>query len=197
MLNSDVKSIMLVGVGGQGTLLASKVLGALLVNEGKDVKLSEVHGMSQRGGSVVTYVKYGSKIESPVIERGEADLILGFEELEAYRWLPYLKKGGKMIANTQQITPLPVRIGNAKYPENIVQKIKEMEVDIIPIDAEKIANEAGNIKTANVALLGLLSKYMELSEQKWLDALNAVIPKKVIDVNLKAFNKGKDDRHVG
>ena len=135
-------NIMIVGVGGQGTLLASRVLGNTVVSEGYDVKLSEVHGMSQRGGSVVTYVKFGDKVYSPIIDKGEADIILAFELLEAYRALPYLKKGGKIIVNTQEIDPMPVIVGAMEYPKNIAEKIGK-KADIIPIDALKYAKEAG------------------------------------------------------
>ena len=148
---------MIVGVGGQGTLLASRILGNMLVSEGYDVKVSEVHGMSQRGGSVVTYVKFGDKVQSPIIDHGEADIILAFEELEAYRYLPYLKKGGKIICNSQNIDPMPVIIGAKEYPKDIVEKIKEKNVEIISVDADKLAFEAGNIKTVNVALIGVMS----------------------------------------
>ena len=149
-------SIMIVGVGGQGTLLASRILGNLAVAEGYDVKVSEVHGMSQRGGSVVTYVKYGDKVDSPIIDEGGADLILAFEELEAYRYLPYLKKGGRIICNAQNIDPMPVITGAMKYPENITDKIKAKGVDIITVDAADIALKAGNIRTVNVVLIGVL-----------------------------------------
>ena len=151
-------NIMIVGVGGQGTLLASRILGAAAQNIGQDVKLSEVHGMSQRGGSVVTYVKYGEKIASPIIEFGGADIILAFEQLEAYRYMPYLKKGGTYITNTQKTDPMPVICGNAKYPENIVDKIKNAGIDIISCDALSLAKEAGNVKAVNVVLIGVLAK---------------------------------------
>lgn len=184
-------SIMIVGVGGQGTLLASRILGNLAMAQGYDVKVSEVHGMSQRGGSVVTYVKYGEKVDSPIIDQGGADLILAFEELEAYRYLPYLKQGGKIICNTQEIDPMPVIIGAAQYPEEILKKIQEKKVDIVPVDAAKIALEAGNIKTVNVVLIGVLSKAMDVPEAKWEEALRATVPAKALEVNLKAFALGR------
>ncbi len=149
----ETRAIMIVGVGGQGTLLASRIIGAVLLEGGYDVKVSEVHGMSQRGGSVVTYVKYGDKVYSPVIEKGEADLILSFEELEAARWLPYLKQGGRLVLNTQRINPMPVITGAAEYPENITEKLKKTGADITAVDALKIAEEAGSAKAVNVALL--------------------------------------------
>ena len=150
------KNIMIVGVGGQGTLLASRILGNTVINEGYDVKVSEVHGMSQRGGSVVTYVKYGEKIYSPIVDRGEADIILAFEMLEAYRALPYLKKGGKMIVNDQAIDPMPVIIGAMEYPENIKDKLAD-KIDLLPVDALKLAKEAGNAKAVNVVLIGVMA----------------------------------------
>ena len=146
------KNIMIVGVGGQGTLLASRILGNTVINEGFDVKVSEVHGMSQRGGSVVTYVKYGEKVFSPVIDKGQADIILAFEKLEAYRAMPYLKKGGKMIVNVQEIDPMPVITGAAKYPENIVEKLKE-NIDVKDVDALSLAISAGNPKAVNVVFI--------------------------------------------
>ncbi len=184
-------SIMIVGVGGQGTLLASRILGNLALTLGYDVKVSEVHGMSQRGGSVVTYVKYGDTVHSPIIDPGGADLILAFEELEAYRYLPYLKKGGRIICNSQNIDPMPVITGAMHYPTEIIEKIKEKGVDIVPIDASKLAMEAGNIKTVNVALIGLLSKSMDISEEQWEGALRQTVPQKALDVNLKAFQLGR------
>ena len=184
-------SIMIVGVGGQGTLLASRILGNLALTLGYDVKVSEVHGMSQRGGSVVTYVKYGDTVHSPIIDPGGADLILAFEELEAYRYLPYLKKGGRIICNSQNIDPMPVITGAMQYPTEIIEKIKEKGVDIIPIDASKLAMEAGNIKTVNVALIGLLSKSMDIPEEQWEEAIRQTVPQKALDVNLKAFQLGR------
>ncbi len=184
---------MIVGVGGQGTLLASRILGNLLLSEGYDVKVSEVHGMSQRGGSVVTYVKYGTCVDSPIIDKGEADLILAFEELEAYRYLPYLKKGGTIICNTQNIDPMPVIIGAKEYPADIIKKIKAKNVDIVPVDAAGLAMEAGNIRTANVALIGVLSMRVDIPEQSWLDTIKSTVPQKAVDVNVKAFKLGRNN----
>ncbi len=183
------KKIMIVGVGGQGTLLASRILGNVAIGEGYDVKVSEVHGMSQRGGSVVTYVKYGEKVYSPIIDRGEADIILAFELLEAYRALPYLKKGGKIIVNSQQIDPMPVITGAVKYPENIADKLADM-VDTTVVDALSAATEAGNMKAVNVVLIGVLAKSMDIPYEKWIEALNTTVPAKFLDVNLKAFELG-------
>ena len=183
------KNIMIVGVGGQGTLLASRILGNLVINEGYDVKVSEVHGMSQRGGSVVTYVKYGEKVFSPVIDEGEADIILAFELLEAYRALPYLKKGGKIIVNTQKIDPMPVITGAMQYPENIVEKLSK-KVNLVTADALSLAEKAGNIKAVNVVLIGVLAKSSEIAYEKWIDAIKSTVPEKFLEVNLKAFELG-------
>ena len=143
----ETKNILIVGVGGQGTLLASKLMGKYFTEKGYDVKVSEVHGMSQRGGSVVTYVRYGEKVFSSVIEKGEADIILSFEQLEGARWLPYLKKGGVLITGTQKIDPMPVIMGKASYPENILEKLSEKGVKVIPVDALTLALEAGSAKS--------------------------------------------------
>ncbi|MBQ1242855.1 MAG: indolepyruvate oxidoreductase subunit beta, partial [Clostridia bacterium] len=145
-------NIMIVGVGGQGTLLASKLLGRLLLKRGYDVKVSEVHGMSQRGGSVVTYVRYGEKVYSPVVDKGEADVIISFEMLEAARWVEYLKKGGTIVTNTQQINPMPVIIGAAEYPQNLAEKIAEKGINIEAFDALSLAEEAGTSKAVNLVL---------------------------------------------
>lgn len=180
------KNIMIVGVGGQGTLLASRILGNTVINEGYDVKVSEVHGMSQRGGSVVTYVKYGDKVYSPIVDKGEADIILAFELLEAYRALPYLKKGGKIIVNDQKIDPMPVISGLAKYPENIVEKLPDATV----VDALSLAKEAGNIKAVNVVLIGVMAKSTDIPYEKWVETIKTTVPPKFLDVNLKAFELG-------
>lgn len=182
-------NIMIVGVGGQGTLLASRILGKVAVDEGYDVKVSEVHGMSQRGGSVVTYVKYDDKVYSPIIGKGEADIILAFELLEAYRALPYLKKGGKMIVNTQQINPMPVITGSAEYPEGLEEKLSAV-CNLTSLKATDLAAGAGNIKAVNVVLIGILAKSTEVKKESWIDALKATVPEKFLDINLKAFELG-------
>ena len=181
--------IMIVGVGGQGTLLASRILGNAVINEGYDVKLSEVHGMSQRGGSVVTYVKYGEKVFSPIIGEGEADIVLAFELLEAYRALPYLKRGGKMIVNDQRINPMPVITGAAKYPEDILGKLSET-VDLTHVDALSIADKAGNIKAVNVVLIGIMAKNTSIPYDVWIKTIKETVPPKFLEVNLKAFDAG-------
>ena len=183
------KKIMIVGVGGQGTLLASRILGNTVINEGFDVKVSEVHGMSQRGGSVVTYVKYGEKVYSPIIDKGEADIILAFELLEAYRALPFLKKGGKMIVNTQSIDPMPVITGAAKYPENIGEKLTGA-VDTTLVDALELAKQAGNSKAVNVVLIGVMAKASDIPYEKWIETIKTTVPPKFLDINLKAFELG-------
>ncbi len=183
-------NIMIVGVGGQGTLLASRLLGAVMIAEGMDVKVSEVHGMSQRGGSVVTYVKAGESVASPVIEKGEADLILAFEQLEAARWLPYLKKGGKIVVNTQKMDPMPVITGAAVYPEGILEKLMESDAVVTPVDALPLAVEAGSAKAVNVVLIGVLAAHMDFKKEVWLKAIEQTVPEKFIDMNLKAFDAG-------
>lgn len=185
----ETKSIMIVGVGGQGTLLASRILGNAVISEGFDVKVSEVHGMSQRGGSVVTYVKFGEKVYSPVIDKGEADIILAFEELEAYRALPYLKKGGRIIVNTQKINPMPVITGAADYPENIVKKLSEV-ADVTALDALLAAESAGSPKAVNVVLIGVLAKSTDIPYAAWVNTVKETVPEKFREVNLKAFDLG-------
>ncbi len=182
-------NIMIVGVGGQGTLLASRILGNTVISEGYDVKVSEVHGMSQRGGSVVTYVKFGDKVYSPIIDKGEADIILAFEMLEAYRALPYLKKGGKILVNTQEIDPMPVITGAMKYPERIDEKLSE-KVNLITVDALKYAKQAGNLRAVNVVLIGLMAKNTSIPYEKWVNAIKTSTPEKFLESNLKAFDLG-------
>ena len=183
------KNVMIVGVGGQGTLLASRILGNTVINEGFDVKVSEVHGMSQRGGSVVTYVKYGDKVFSPIIEKGEADILLAFEMLEAYRAMPYLKKGGKIIVNTQEIDPMPVITGAMEYPKNIPDTLSE-NVNTVFVDALSLAEQAGNFKAVNVVLIGVMAKSTDIPYEKWLETIKTTVPPKFLDVNLKAFELG-------
>ena len=189
----STKNIMIVGVGGQGTLLASKMLGYVLLNQGYDVKVSEVHGMSQRGGSVVTYVRYGEKVYSPVIDKGEADVILSFEKLEAARWLEYLKPGGKVIVNTQEMEPMPVITGAKVYPDNLVEKMQAAGGDVDAKDFLALANEAGSSKAVNIALMGRLSVYFpEISDEKWQEAIAANVPPKFLELNKKAFELGRN-----
>ena len=184
------KNIMIVGVGGQGTLLTSRLLGTALLNEGYDVKVSEVHGMSQRGGSVVTYVKYGEKIASPLIEVGEADIILAFEQLEAARWLKYMKPDGRMIINTRKIDPMTVITGAEVYPEGVLEKLEAAGADITALDALALAVEAGSPKAVNVVLVGVMAAGMGLDKEVWINAIKETVPAKFLDLNLKAFELG-------
>jgi indolepyruvate ferredoxin oxidoreductase beta subunit len=185
------KNIMIVGVGGQGTLLASRILGNALLSCGYDVRVSEVHGMSQRGGSVVTYVKFGDKVYSPVICRGEADIILSFEQLEAARWLPYLKKDGIIITNTQKINPMPVVTGQALYPDNLTDKIKAKGVRILAVDAMSLAREAGNEKAVNVILLGIMTAHLGIPPETIEETIRTTVPAKYLEANIKAYELGR------
>ena len=187
---SATKSIMIVGVGGQGTLLASRILGSALLQQGYDVKLSEVHGMSQRGGSVVTYVKYGEKVYSPVVDKGEADYILSFERLEAARWISFLKDCGKLIVNDQRISPMPVITGAAQYPEDIIAKMGALGADMLAVDALALALEAGNPKSVNVVLIGMLAAMMDFPMDVWQKALEETVKPKFLEINKKAFQLG-------
>ncbi|MGN0151953.1 MAG: indolepyruvate oxidoreductase subunit beta [Wujia sp.] len=189
----NTKKIMIVGVGGQGTLLASKMLGYVLLDQGYDVKVSEVHGMSQRGGSVVTYVSYGDKVYSPVIDKGEADFIISFEKLEAARWIEYLKPGGQIITNTQEMEPMPVITGSAVYPENLVEKMKAAGAEVDAGDFLAIAEEAGSPKAVNIVLMGRLSNYFpEIAEEVWQRAMEEIVPQKFLELNRRAFALGKN-----
>ena len=188
----ETKNIMIVGVGGQGSLLASKLLGHLLMGQGYDVKVSEVHGMSQRGGSVVTYVRYGDKVYSPVIDKGQADYIVSFELLEAARWTEYLKPGGKIITNIQQINPMPVIIGAARYPEDLVEKMKAAGLDVDAFDALTLAEQAGSSKAVNIVLMGHLSRHFDFTEEEWLEALEKSVPAKFLELNKTAFRLGRN-----
>ena len=185
-------NVMIVGVGGQGSLLASKLLGRLLLDQGYDVKVSEVHGMSQRGGSVVTYVRFGEHVYSPIIDKGEADFIVSFEKLEAARWMEYLKPGGRVIVNTQEIDPMPVITGAAEYPTDLVAKMEALGAKVDAMDALAIATEAGSAKAVNIALMGRLSRYFDqITEEAWLEALAASVPAKFLELNRKAFSLGR------
>ena len=188
----ETKNIMIVGVGGQGSLLASKLLGHLLLAQGYDVKVSEVHGMSQRGGSVVTYVRYGESVASPVIDRGEADFIVSFELLEAARWLSWLRPGGQIVTSTQQIDPMPVITGAAQYPENLVEKLRAAGAKVDALDCLALAEQAGSSKAVNIVLMGRLSHYFDLSEEAWLASLEALVPPKFLELNRKALALGRD-----
>ena len=183
-------SILIVGVGGQGTLLASKVIGRLALNRGLDVKVSEVHGMSQRGGSVVTYVRYGERVRSPLVEPGGADILIACELLEAARWLPYLKPGGAVAASGQRIMPMPVITGAAEYPGEAAGAVRAACSGAAFIDALAIAEECGERRAANIATLGAASRYMQFAEEEWREAIKAVTPPRALEANLCAFMRG-------
>ena len=189
-MSMETKNVMIVGVGGQGSLLASKLLGRLLLSKGYDIKVSEVHGMSQRGGSVVTYVRFGEKVYSPVIDKGEADFIVSFELLEAARWTEFLKPGGKLIANTQQINPMPVIIGAAEYPSELAAKMVAAGIDLDAVDALSLAEQAGSSKAVNLVLMGKLSKYFDIPQEEWMTAIEQSVPAKFLEMNKKAFALG-------
>ncbi len=188
----ETKNVMIVGVGGQGSLLASKLLGRLLLDEGYDVKVSEVHGMSQRGGSVVTYVRYGDKVYSPVIDKGEADYIVSFEVLEAARWLEYLKPSGQIVTNIQQIDPMPVITGAAEYPTELVEKMQAAGANVDALDCLSLAEKAGSSKAVNIVLMGRLSHYFDIPEEAWLSAMEKIVPAKFLEMNKVAFELGKN-----
>jgi indolepyruvate ferredoxin oxidoreductase, beta subunit len=186
---TDVKSILIVGVGGQGTILVGKILSQGLVDAGYDVKMSEVHGMSQRGGSVSTQVRFGKKVYSPIMELGSADFIVAFETLEGMRWLEYLKPSGKLILNDFKIPSAPILLGKASYPENIIDTLRE-KADVTVVNAAGIAEELGDSRTMNVVLLGVLVKAIHLPESHWEEVIRKEVKVEFVDVNLKAFHAG-------
>ena len=186
------QNIMIVGVGGQGSLLASKLLGRMLLQKGYDIKVSEVHGMSQRGGSVVTYVRFGDKVYSPVIDKGEADFIVSFELLEAARWTEYLTPGGKIVVNTQQISPMPVITGAAQYPQGLAEQMTNAGLDVDAFDALALAEQAGSSKAVNIVLMGHLSRYFDFTEEEWMDAIEKSVPAKFLELNKTAFRLGRN-----
>jgi indolepyruvate ferredoxin oxidoreductase beta subunit len=188
---SETKNILLVGVGGQGIILASKILSKGLIDAGYDVKMSEVHGMAQRGGSVTTQVRYGKKVYSPIIGKGQADIIVAFEEMEAMRWIDYLRPNGKLVINDYKIPSVPILIGATEYPKGIIEELKE-KADTTVINAAEIAKELGNIRTQNVVMLGGLIKAIGLDIIKWEDVIKELVKEKYIDINIKAFNKGQE-----
>jgi len=181
---------MIVGVGGQGTLLTSRILGDVAMSRGADVKVSEVHGMSQRGGSVVTYVKLGDKVYSPVIEKNEADILLCFEQLEALRWIDYAKKDASIIINNQKIDPMPVIIGKAQYPQAILEKIQKDYENVVAVPALDLAKACGNIKAVNVVMIGVMAKRTDIPKEIWQEAIRKTVKPQFVDINLKAFEAG-------
>lgn len=191
----DVINIVLGGVGGQGTLVAGKLLGIVALKMGWDIKVSEVHGMSQRGGSVITYVRMGKKVYSPIIEKGMADYILAFEELEALRWAPLLAENGTLIMNKQKIIPVTVKIGNGVYPDHILKELTEAGkpgITVVELDAESLAKESGSIRSVNMVMLGTMSRYASIPDSVWLDAISEVFPESLQQMNRTAFQKGKE-----
>ena len=182
-------NIMVVGVGGQGTLLTSRIIGKTALNAGFDVKLSEVHGMAQRGGSVVTFVRFGEKVSEPVVEEGEADILISFEKLEALRYSHFLKKDGIIIVNDCKIDPMTVVIGASEYPQNIIETLKT-EHTVYTIDGNLEAKNLGNSKVLNSVVLGLAAKYIGFSKEEWLSVIEKTVPAKTIEINEKAFLKG-------
>ncbi|MEN6328483.1 MAG: indolepyruvate oxidoreductase subunit beta [Syntrophomonas sp.] len=190
-MQEQVRNILIVGVGGQGTLLTSRIIAQVAVQMGYDVKVSEVHGMAQRGGSVVSQVRYGDKIYSPIIKKGNADIILAFEKIEAARWLDYLKPDGMVIINNERVDPLPVMSGKVKYPDNIDKKVAAAIKNTSIVDASRIAVECGNIRAANVVLVGMLSEAIGLPEDEVEKAIRAIVPAKALEVNLKAYQAGR------
>jgi len=186
---SDVKNILLVGVGGQGAILASKILSEGLVEAGYDVKMSEIHGMSQRGGDVSTQIRFGKKVYSPIIGEGSADIIVAFEKMETLRWIGYLKKGGKIVINDFEIPTVPIQLGVDKYPQGIIESLKAA-ADTVVIEAGKIAKTIGNVKTMNIVLLGALIKAMNLTDIDWKALIQKIVKKNFVEINIKAFEAG-------
>ena len=189
IMANNTKNIMIVGVGGQGTLLTSRILGGITVDAGYDVKLSEVHGMAQRGGSVVTFVRYGEKVAEPIVEEGQADLLIAFETLEAKRYAHFLKKDGVLVVNEQRIDPITVVTGAATYPEGIVEEL-EKEYSVLKINAMDEALKLGNSKVFNIIVLGMAAKHMDFSKEDWLKVIEKTVPQKTVEINKKAFLLG-------
>ena len=188
-MENKTKNIMIVGVGGQGTLLTSRILGDITVTAGYDVKLSEVHGMAQRGGSVVTFVRYGKKVAEPIVEEGQADVLIAFEKLEALRYAHFLKKDGVIIVNEQRIDPITVVTGAAQYPENIIENL-EKEYNVYKVNAMEEALKLGNSRVFNIIVLGVAAKHMDFSQEAWLEAIEKTVPPKTVEINKKAFLLG-------
>lgn len=184
-----VKNIMIVGVGGQGTLLTSRILGGLAILAGYDVKLSEVHGMAQRGGSVVTFVRYGQDVAEPIVEEGQADVIIAFERLEALRYAHFLKKDGALVVNDWKIDPMPVVIGAAKYPENIIENL-EKEHKVYTVNATEESKMLGNPRVFNLIVLGVAAQHMDFTKEQWYQVIENTVPPKTIEINKKAFDTG-------
>lgn len=191
MTNDKVTNILMAGVGGQGTLLASEILSEVLMQAGFDVKKAEVHGMAQRGGSVVSHVRFGSKVLSAIIPEGDADVLFGFELLETYRYLPLVSPRGTVVVNSLRIAPPSVALGKAEYPADIPAKIRDQIADVRVVDGLRLAEEAGNPRTVNTVLLGTLSNLLAPTEEQWIAAIKALVPEKFLQVNLDAFKLGR------
>ena len=190
-MSTAITNILLVGVGGQGILLASEILSETFMLAGFDVKKSEIHGMSQRGGSVVSHVRYGKEVFSPIVPEGEGDILFGFELMETCRYLSLLKPGGKVVANDLRIPPPSILMGQEVYPENLADRIKSQFPDFLLVDGQKLATEAGNPRAANTVLLGAVSKRLDIAEEFWLEALKKMVPPKALEINRKAFLMGR------
>ena len=191
-MSERVINILLVGVGGQGILLASEILSETFMLAGYDVKKSEIHGMSQRGGSVVSHVRYGQEVFSPLVPEGEGDILFGFELMETYRYLPLLKRGGAVVVNDLEIPPSSVLMGQENYPEGLAEKIREQFPDFLLVDGQGLAREAGNLRAANTVLLGAVSRRLDIAESFWMQALEKMVPSKALEVNRKAFQLGRE-----
>ena len=191
-MNKQIKNILLVGVGGQGILLASEILSEAAMLAGFDVKKSEIHGMSQRGGSVVSHVRYGKEVFSPIVPEGEGDILFGFELMETCRSLPLLKTGGTVVANDLKISPPSVLMGQEVYPEGLAERIKAQFSDFLLLDGQQMAAQAGNVRAANTVLLGAVSKKLDIAEQFWMRAIEKMVPPKALEVNIKAFLLGRE-----
>ncbi|MHB8058427.1 MAG: indolepyruvate oxidoreductase subunit beta [Desulfuromonadaceae bacterium] len=191
-MSNQITNVLLVGVGGQGILLASEILSEAAMLAGFDVKKSEIHGMSQRGGSVVSHVRYGLEVFSPIVPEGEGDILFGFELMETARSLPLLKHGGTVVANDLKISPPSVLMGQETYPAGLPERIKEQFADCLLVDGQKMAADAGNVRAANTVLLGAVSKRLDIAEEFWLKALEKMVPAKALDVNKRAFQMGRE-----
>lgn len=192
----ETKNIMIVGVGGQGTLLTSRILGGVMLSAGYEVKLSEVHGMAQRGGSVVTFVRYGEKVNEPIVEEGQADVLIAFERLEALRYAHFLKKDGVLIVNDTRIDPMPVVMGAAEYPENIIENLSK-ELKVVSMDAKSEAIKLGNSRVFNTIILGVAAQSMDFDKETWIDTIKKTVKPKTVDINITAFEYGFNFRQPG
>lgn len=191
-MSSQITNILMVGVGGQGILLAAEILSETVMLAGFDVKKSEIHGMSQRGGSVVSHVRYGKEVFSPIVPEGEGDILFGFELMETFRALPLLKPGASVVANDLRIPPPSVLMGQKAYPAGLAEKIRARFTDFLLVDGQQLASQAGNVRAANTVLLGAVSKRLDIAEKYWLAALEKMVPPKALEVNRKAFLMGRE-----